>query len=400
MANLIINHSPYTLWLVLFLCLACSTTQKTQANKLQTSPQPIIVGAAQLEVYLPLLQNKNIALVVNQTSTFGNQHLVDKLIEKQQKIKKIFAPEHGFRGLADAGEKINNATDAKTGLPLLSLYGKDKKPTASQLADIEVVIFDIQDVGARFYTYISTMHYVMEACAENNKKLIILDRPNPNGHYTDGCVLDQNYQSFVGMHPIPIVHGLTIGELAQMINGEKWLADNKTCNLTVIKCLNYNHQTPYTLPIRPSPNLPNDLSIRLYPSLCLFEGTDVSVGRGTDFPFQVLGHPDYTDKAFSFTPTSKAGASKPLYENLLCYGTDFRQGNNWQTPFSLQPLLQYYQAAKDKKKFFNDFFTKLVGNKTLQKQIEQGLSEAEIRKTWQPQLNEYNKKRKKYLLYE
>lgn len=390
------SYQNYLLYFY-FLLAACTTTQKTQA---QQEKKPVIMGAARLDMYLPLLNNKNIALVVNQTSTIENQHLVDVLLAKQQKIKKIFAPEHGFRGMADAGEKINHTTDAKTGLPLLSLYGKDKKPTALQLADIDVVIFDIQDVGARFYTYISTMHYVMEACAENNKLFIVLDRPNPNGHYVDGCVLETAFQSFVGMHPIPIVHGLTVGELAQMINGEKWLAGGKTCRLEVVKCLNYTHQTSYSLPIRPSPNLPNDLSISLYPSLCLFEGTNISVGRGTDFPFQVAGHPNFTDKSFSFTPTSKAGASKPLYENVLCYGTDFRKGRDWKNEFSLQPLLQYYAAAQDKNAFFNDFFTKLAGTKLLQQQIEQGLSETEIRKTWQPQLENYKVLRKKYLIYE
>ncbi len=401
------RHAQLFYFLCCLLLVACNTTQFAQNNQTKTnsntnnlSQNPIRVGAAVFEEYLPWLEGKNVAMVVNQTSMVGNEHLVDILLAKQQKIKKIFTPEHGFRGQADAGEKINNSTDTKTGLPLLSLYGKDKKPTASQLAAIEVIIFDIQDVGARFYTYISTMHYVMEACAENNKLLIILDRPNPNGHYVDGCVLDPAFQSFVGMHPIPIVHGLTVGELALLINGEKWLAGGKTCNLKVVKCQNYTHQRTYELPVRPSPNLPNALSISLYPSLCLFEGTVVSVGRGTDFPFQVVGHPDYPKQTFSFTPVSKAGATQPPYQNQVCYGTDFRQGNDWQSPFSLQSLLHYYTNAKDKKNFFNDFFTKLVGNQQLRQQIEQGMTEAEIRKTWQPALEKYKELRKKYLLYE
>ena len=240
----------------------------------------------------------------------------------------------------------------------------------------------------------------MEACAEQNKRLIVLDRPNPNGDYIDGCVLDSAYKSFVGMHPIPIVHGLTVGELAQVINGEKWLSKGITCKLDVVKCLNYNHQTPYSLPIKPSPNLPTDNSIRLYPSLCLFEGTLVSVGRGTDFPFQVIGHPDYPEKAFSFTPTSREGAKSPMYQDKICYGTDFRQGTDWQYEFSLQPLLQYYTTLKDKKDFFNDFFTKLAGTATLRKQIESGMTEDEIRKTWQKELDAYKLLRKKYVLYE
>ncbi len=398
----------------LFLTIAitffsCSSSQQsTQSQgvteKILPKPTNIIVGAARFDAYLSLLKNKKVAMVVNQTSLVGETHLVDTLLSLGVKVKKIFAPEHGFRGTADAGEKINSGIDKKTKLPLLSLYGKDKKPSSAQLADIDVVIFDIQDVGARFYTYISTMHYVMRSCAENNKKLIVLDRPNPNGDYIDGCILDTKFQSFVGMHPIPIVHGLTIGELALMIKGEKWKdeweSDKVSCRLEVVKCLNYNHQTPYSLPIKPSPNLPNDRSVRLYPSLCLFEGTNVSVGRGTDFPFQVLGNPDYPEKVFSFTPTSREGAKTPMYQDLVCYGTDFRQETDWQYEFSLQPLLLYYRNAKDKKTFFNDFFTKLAGTEELRKQIEKGMSEDEIRKTWQEGLENYKKIRKKYLLYE
>jgi uncharacterized protein YbbC (DUF1343 family) len=370
------------------------------AENLYTKPQPIITGAMRIDNYLPLLRKKRVAMVVNQTSLVGQTHLVDTLLSRGVKITKIFAPEHGFRGTADAGEKLNNSTDKKTGLPLLSLYGKDKKPSTAQLADVDIIIFDIQDVGVRFYTYISTMHYVMEACAENNKLFMVFDRPNPNGDYIDGNILDLKYQSFVGMHPIPVVHGLTVGELAQMINGEKWLAGQKTCPLEIVKCLNYNHQTPYPLPIKPSPNLPNDNSVRLYPSLCLFEGTNISVGRGTDFPFQVAGHPDYPEKNFSFTPKSREGAKNPMYQDKVCYGLDYRQGTDWQYEFSLQPIIHFYSKSTDKAKFFNDFFTRLAGTEDLRKQIEAGKTEDEIRQTWQEGLENYRLLRKKYLLYE
>jgi uncharacterized protein YbbC (DUF1343 family) len=397
--NSIKKYITYSYFSLLCVFSACYS-QQTAHKDTQTPASSVTVGAARLPSYLPLLQNKKVALVVNQTSVIGNTHLVDTLLTYNVKIQKIFAPEHGFRGTADAGEKINNAKDSRTGLPLLSLYGKDKKPSAEQLADVEVVIFDIQDVGARFYTYISTMHYVMEACAENNKHCIVLDRPNPNGHYVDGMVLQSAHQSFVGMHPIPVVHGLTVGELAKMINGEKWLANAKTCPLTVITCENYTHQTPYSLPIKPSPNLPNDISIALYPSLCFFEGTVVSVGRGTDFPFQVIGYPDYPQKDFSFTPVSKEGAKNPPYLNQLCYGTDYRQNNFEKYNFSLQPLIHYYQTAKNKATFFNDFFTKLAGTKQLRQQIEAGMTEEEIRATWQADLTQYKQMREKYLLYQ
>jgi uncharacterized protein YbbC (DUF1343 family) len=395
--------------ILLFFCFllffACSSSQQsTQTQVLKetiaSNNLPIVVGAARFESYLSFLKNKKVAMVVNQTSMLGNTHLVDTLLRLGIQVKKIFAPEHGFRGTGDAGEKINTSIDKQTKLPLISLYGKDKKPTTAHLAGIDVVIFDIQDVGVRFYTYISTMHYVMEACAEQQKLLVILDRPNPNGDYIDGCVLEPKFQSFVGMHPIPIVHGLTVGELAEMINGEKWLANGLKCRLEVVKCLNYTHQTPYILPIKPSPNLPNANSIRLYPSLCLFEGTNISVGRGTDFPFEVIGHPDFPDKSFSFTPSSREGAKKPPFENIVCYGTDFRKGTDWQYEFSLQALIQYYGSSKDKKTFFNDFFTKLAGTEILRKQIENQLSEDEIRKTWQGNLDTYKQIRKKYLLYE
>lgn len=360
--------------------------------------QKITIGAEQLELYLNLLKNKSIALMVNPSSLVGKSHLVDTLIASGINIKKIFSPEHGFRGTADAGEKISNETDIKTGLPVISLYGDNKKPTEAQLKDIDVIVFDIQDVGVRFFTYISSMHYLMQACANYGKKIIVLDRPNPNGYYVDGPVLEMSYKSFVGMHPIPIVHGLTVGELAQMINGEKWLDSNKVCDLTVIPLKNYDHKMNYTLPVKPSPNLPNDLAIQFYPSLCLFEGTIISVGRGTDSPFQIIGAPKKEYGKFEFTPKSTSGAKKPLYENQLCYGIDVRKYSS-KKGFYLNFLIELYQKSPEKDKFFNSFFNKLAGNKTLQEQLKQGLKEEEIRKSWQADLTKYKSIRKKYLLY-
>src|SRR5690606_10141117 len=305
--------------------------------------------------------------------------------------------EHGFRGEADAGAHIKNETDSKTGLPLVSLYGKNKKPTAEQLKDIDVILFDIQDVGVRFYTYISTLHYVMEAAAENNKTVLVLDRPNPNGDYVDGPVLEKANVSFVGMHEIPLVHGLTVGELAKMLNGEKWLEGGKQCALEIIPVKNYTHKTLYNLPVKPSPNLPNQQSIRLYPSLGLFEGTNVSEGRGTEKPFQIIGSPFYKDTAFSFVPKSVPGATNPPHLNTRCYGKDL---SNIKAPnFTLSYLIDFYKNSKQPEKFFNSFLTKLAGTDQLRKQIEAGMTESEIRKTWQPALKRYKETRKKYLLY-
>ncbi len=360
--------------------------------------QRIIVGAEQLELYLPLLKNKKVALMVNPSSLVGKTHLVDTLLASGIQLKKIFSPEHGFRGTADAGEKIKNDLDAKTGLPLVSLYGENKKPTKEQLSDIDVVIFDLQDVGTRFYTYISSMHYLMQACADYGKKIIILDRPNPNGHYIDGPVLEMKYKSFVGMHPIPIVHGLTVGELAQMINGEKWLDSSKVCDLIVIPLKNYDHKIIYSLPVRPSPNLPNDQAIRLYPSLCLFEGTVMSVGRGTESPFQIIGAPKKEYGKFQFTPKSTEGAKKPLYENQVCYGSDLRKYVP-ESGIQLKFLIELYHKSPEKDKFFNSFFKKLAGTELLEAQIKKGMKEAEIRMSWQPELTKYKLIRKKYLLY-
>ncbi len=383
-----------------FLNYSCSTAQEEQ-------PSYITSGAAQLNEYLPLLKGKTIALLVNQTSMIEETHLVDTLITINNlkghniTIDKVFAPEHGFRGQADAGEKVSNGLDADTGLSIISLYGKNKKPTPEQLEGLDWVIFDIQDVGARFYTYISTMHYVMEACAENGVKMMILDRPNPNGMYVDGPVLDTAQQSFVGMHRIPIVHGLTVGELAQMINGEGWLDNGVTCDLMVIPAKNYDHQMTYSLPVKPSPNLPNDLSIALYPSLCLFEGTEISVGRGTYSPFLQIGHPEFTgDSSYSFTPISIDGMSKyPKHQDKQCYGIDFSK-ESITYGFSLKHLIAYYHQFEAKDKYFNSFFKTLAGTDLLEQQIKDGLSEQEIRATWTEDLSAYKQMRKKYLLYE
>ncbi|MFN3402825.1 MAG: exo-beta-N-acetylmuramidase NamZ domain-containing protein [Cytophagaceae bacterium] len=384
-----------------FVGLACNQANSNNNTKIQNqvfNNKQIIPAAEQLEEYLPLLKNKKVALVVNQTSVVGKTHLVDTLLSNGVDIRIIFAPEHGFRGTADAGEQIKNEKDTKTGLPIVSLYGNTKKPTKQNLSDVDIVIFDIQDVGVRFYTYISTMHYVMEACAENGKSFIVLDRPNPNGSYVDGPVLEPAYKSFVGMHPIPIVHGLTVGELALMINGEKWLDSGKVCNLQVIKVKNYDHTFSYSLPVKPSPNLPNDLSITLYPSLGLFEGTVISVGRGTEMPFQVIGSPNKNNGNFTFTPKSTAGAKNPPYEGQLCYGIDMRT-KDVNNEFTLSYLIEMYEKAVEKDKFFNNFFNKLAGNNWIQEQIKKGNTEKNIKQLYQEDLNKYLQKRKKYLLY-
>ena len=360
------------------------------------------VGAERAELYLPLLQGKRIGLVGNQTSILpqsNNKHVVDFLVENGIQVKKVFVPEHGFRGTADAGEKVDNSVDTKTGLPIVSLYGNNKKPSAEQIKDLDIVIFDLQDVGTRFFTYISTMHYVMEACAEQGKKVIIFDRPNPNGGYIDGPMLKPGFESFVGMHNIPIVHGLTVGELAKMINGEKWLKGGQTVDLEVIPVENWSHDQSYNLPIKPSPNLPNDLSIKLYPSTCLFEGTVVSLGRGTYFPFQVYGYPDPKFGDFTFTPVSIDGMSKtPPHQDQLCYGRDLR-GESLNHQFTLSYLLEAYHKSGMKEKFFNNYFNTLVGTDELKKQILAGESETDIRESWKSGHEVYKEKREKYLIY-
>ena len=366
----------------------------------KTNVLPAInTGADNFETYLPLLNDKKIAIVTNQSGLLSNNtHIVDFLLEKNIAIQKIFAPEHGFRGTADAGEHVVDGKDAKTGLPIVSLYGDNKKPKAGQLAGIDIMVFDLQDVGARFYTYISSLHYVMEACAENNIPLIILDRPNPNGNVVDGPILEKEYSSFVGMHPIPVLHGMTIGEYGQMINGEKWLKNGVQCKLKVIPCTNYNHRMNYSLPVKPSPNLPNDQAINLYASLCFFEGTNVSVGRGTEKQFQIYGSPYLPKSGFSFIPKPNVGAQNPIYNGVECFGEDLSAIAKVKQ-LELKWLIKAYQTTSDKSKFFNVFFTKLAGTEKLQTQIENAVPEGEIRKSWQQGLIEFKKIRSQYLIY-
>ena len=361
--------------------------------------QNIKTGAENFEKYLPLLKGKNIGIVTNQTSIVDNKtHLVDFLLSKNVKIKTIFAPEHGFRGTADAGEHLNDEIDAKTGLQIVSLYGKNSKPKPEQLQGIEVVVFDIQDVGSRFYTFISTLHIVMEACAENNIPIIVLDRPNPVGSIVDGPILEKEFASFVGMDAIPILHGMTFGEYAKMLNGEKWLENGVQCKLTVIECKNYKREMPYHLPVKPSPNLPNDQSINLYASLCLFEGTNVSMGRGTETQFQIYGSPYLPKSDFVFTPKPNFGAKEPTYNGVLCYGEDLTQYPKLDK-IELKWLIKAYNTTSDKSRFFNKFFTRLAGTKKLQEQIEAGVSEEEIRNSWKEGLENFKKMRAKYLIY-
>ena len=362
--------------------------------------EKLVLGAERTDAYLSEIEGKNVGLLINHTSMIGDTHLVDFLMQKDIYIKNIFAPEHGFRGKADAGEKVDDNIDFKTGIPIISLYGKNRKASSEMLTGLDVVIFDIQDVGARFYTYISSMHYMMEACAESGIKMLVFDRPNPNGHYVDGPILQPEFKSFVGMHPIPVVHGLTVGELAKMINGEGWLEDGLKCDLKVVPMENYGHSDSYSLPVKPSPNLPNDQSIHLYPSVCFFEGTKMSVGRGTHFPFQVVGYPDQKFGMFSFTPESIDGMAKhPKLENQQCYGVDFR---NVEIPdrLDLSYVINFYKKWDGEDPFFTKYFNTLAGTDQLRKQIESGMSEETIRTTWQSGLEKYKKLREKYLLYE
>jgi|ERR1051326_171573 uncharacterized protein YbbC (DUF1343 family) len=361
------------------------------------------VGAEQTEKYFPLIKDKSVAVLAHPASLIKNIHLVDTLLRSGIQVKKIFAPEHGFRGTEGAGEKFKNGIDEQTKLPVISLYGKNFKPKPDDLKDVDVVLFDLQDVGARFYTYLSTLHYVMEACAENKKQLILLDRPNPNGYYVDGPVLEPKWKSFSGLHPVPIVYGMTIGEYAKMINGEKWLANGEQCNLTVIPIENYSHNDLYQLPIKPSPNLPNMIAIYLYPSLCLFEGTIVSVGRGTDRPFQIFGYPGMKDGKTIFIPKPNAGSDNPMYNGKTCdaffvgdYGEMYVK---YYKKLYLFWILNVYKNCETKEKFFNNYFNNLAGNETLKKQIMDGKTEDEIRASWQPALKKFKEIRKKYLLY-
>lgn len=398
----------FQLFIICFSGVSCENpdpqSHSTEAQQVQSLlPIP---GAFQLEKYLPLLQNASVACVVNHSSLIEQTHLVDTLHRLGVQIKTVFAPEHGFRGGADAGEHIADDKDPATGIPIISLYGERKKPFPHDLEGVQVVIFDIQDVGVRFYTYISTLHLMMEACAEAGIPLIVLDRPNPNGYYVDGPVLDPAFRSFVGMHEIPIVYGLTIGELATMINGEKWLANGVQCDVTVIPCQHYDHTMTYDLPVAPSPNLPNLRSILLYPSICFFEGTNVSVGRGTNMQFQVIGHPDYSPEHFSFTPQSKQGASNPPHLGKQLYGTDLTtltvgEIRNWQR-INLKWLIDYHRLLDPQNVFFlekPDFFDKLAGTDQLRIQLEEGWNEDQIRNSWSKGVDEFLAKRKNYLLY-
>ncbi len=410
----------YLIFAVFFILISFANGYRNQDLKQVSDYETIITGAENTNAYLPLLKDKKVGVVTNQSGVIkikknidiknntnsGSDEgirmeqisIVDYFIENKINIQKIFAPEHGFRGTADAGEHVIDGKDSKTGLPIISLYGDNKKPKLEQLKGLDVLIFDLQDVGARFYTYISSLHYVMEACAENNIQFIVLDRPNPNGGIVDGPILEKEFTSFVGMHQIPILHGLTIGEYAKMINGQKWLRNSIQCKLIVIPCLNYKREMLYSLPVKPSPNLPNDQAINLYASLCLFEGTNVSVGRGTETQFQVYGSPFLPKNNFNFTPVPNFGAKEPAYKNEICNGENLTKIAR-VNQLELKWIIKSYNETSEKSKFFNPFFIKLTGTKKLQKQIELGVSEMEIRKTWSKGLNDFKKMRKKYLIY-
>lgn len=388
----------------LFFCCIITAYGQSERNKsAEKGTTEILTAADQTELYLPQLKNKKVGLIVNQTSEINGVLLPDTLLKLSVNVVKIFSPEHGFRGNADAGAKVKSGFDTQTGLPVISLYGNNKKPTADQLKDIDILVFDLQDVGARFYTYISTLQYAMEACAENNKTIMVLDRPNPLGFMVDGPILEQTNQSFVGMQPIPVVHGMTVGEYAKMLIGEKWLKSSAP-KLIVMPCKNYTHKSLYALPVSPSPNLKNMAAIYLYPSLCFFEGTQVSLGRGTDKPFQQFGHPSLKGYKYSFTPVSMPGATDPPLKNKKCYGklvatneADALKAIGSQ--LQIKWLLAAYQDYPEKSKFFIPYFEKLTGTAAFRKQIEQGMTEAEIRKSWEPGLTKFKSIRKKYLLY-
>lgn len=397
-----IKYFILVLWLAIF-SFTCRANHQTNTANTASDSTSIITGAARLSEYLPLLKGKRVAVVANQTTQVGGVHLVDKLLASKIEVTQVFAPEHGFRGEAGPGDRVDSGKDPKTGIKIVSLYGSHKKPRPEDLKNTDLVIFDIQDVGARFYTYISTLHYVMEACAENNVSLILLDRPNPNGFYIDGPVLDTAYRSFVGIAPIPVVHGLTVGEYAMMANGEGWLKNSVKCKMSVIKMENYSHDKLYELPVRPSPNLPGMNSIYLYPSLCFFEGAAVSVGRGTPKPFEMIGFPGYKNGNIKFTPVEIPGIIKdPPYEGVECDGVDLSSYSGQMISskqINIDWIIEMYNSYPDKEKFFNNFFDKLAGTDQLRKQIISGMSASEIRKSWQPGLEDFKNKRKKYLLY-
>jgi uncharacterized protein YbbC (DUF1343 family) len=388
------KRSFYALSFITFVCIA------SVCYGIERNPIP---GAYQIELYRPLIEGKSVGIVANQTSMVGQTHLVDNLLGIGINIRVVFAPEHGFRNLADAGERIKDSKDPQTGIPVISLYGNHVKPTPEDLEGLDIILFDIQDVGVRFYTYLSTLHYVMEACAENNVRCIVLDRPNPNGFYIDGNIADTTHRSFVAMHPVPVVHGMTVGEYGQMINGEGWLKNSVKCELTVIRCKNYTHKTFYELPVKPSPNLPNQTSVYLYPSICFFEGTNISLGRGTPFPFQIYGSPLLPDRGFSFIPESVPGATNPPLRGVKCYGTDLRNAikdNLVPSPeINLEWVIDAYNYYPDKDKFFTSYFDVLAAGPKLREQIQEGMSEEEIRATWKEGLAAFGKIRAKYLLY-
>jgi len=380
--------------LILFPASGCST---------EMAEEKVITGAERMSEYMPMINGKTIALVANQTSLVGETHLVDTLRSLGISIKVIFAPEHGFRDLADDGTTIQSGTDPMTGIEIISLYTRKRKPAPEDLEGVDYVIFDIQDVGTRFYTYLTTMSYVMEACAENGVPMIILDRPNPNGYYTDGPILDTAFSSFVGIHPIPVVHGLTFGEYSAMVNGEGWLAGGIKCDVTVVGCMNYTHETLYQLPVKPSPNLPNMNSIYLYPSICFSEGTVLSCGRGTTFAFQVLGAPNMPDRGFSFIPEPMPGATNPRHKGLVCYGLDLRNAlSDGLVPspgINLEWIISAYKDYPEKERFFNGYFDTLAGGTSLREQIQQGKTADEIKASWKSGLDSFKLIRNKYLMY-
>ena len=392
--------------LIFSLSLWATSFQDLEKSSMPVpSQQTLQTGAERMEVYVPRLKGKKVGLVINHTAIVGETHLLDTLLRLGVDIRRVFVPEHGLRGTADAGEKIQDGKDPQTGVPMASLYGSRRKPSPEDLAGLDLLIFDIQDVGVRFYTYISTLHYVMEACAEQGLPLMVLDRPNPNGHYVDGPILDTAYRSFVGMHPVPVVHGMTVGEYAQMVNGEGWLKGGVACKLEVVKCSGYTHQTPYVLPRKPSPNLPNMRAIYLYPSICYFEGTQVSLGRGTDKQFQVLGTPGFPLGDYTFTPEPKEGAMQPFLLGKLCKGYDLtalapEDIREWRK-IHLDYLIHFYQNYPDKDQFFLKtlFIDKLAGGSSLRTPLVPGWDEDKIRASWEPGLSQYKEKRKQYLLY-
>lgn len=405
------KHLFTLLGLIAFLSIVSCTSEKANSQvAVQTVDQvvatQVVPGAERLQLYYPSLKGKRVGLVVNHTSIVDGVHLVDTLLSMGIDVKKIFTPEHGLRGKADAGAVVKDGKDSKTGLPIVSLYGKNKKPKAKDVEDIDVLVFDLQDVGVRFYTYISTLHYILESAGENGMKVIVLDRPNPNGYYIDGPIREESLTSFVGMHPVPVVYGMTIGEYAQMIVGENWLAGGVKPELEVIQINNYNHDTFYTLPIKPSPNLPNTLSILLYPSLCLFEGTTVSIGRGTQKQFQVVGHPDLRNTDYTFTPSPQSGAQNPKLNGKPCKGWDLTSTAKGTViergRLDLSHIIRVHKDLTSQGKDFflkNNFFDKLAGTTQLREQLNQGMTEEDIRATWTEGLDSFKKVRAKYLLY-